>query len=387
MSSLYLLLTPFIFLNQVFSHKCGTKEVFDEHLEKHTYDFIKKHADLSMEDLTYDTINIPIVWHVVYNTEEQNIPDEQLESQIDVLNEDFMLKNEDSINTPDEWKPLMANYSLHFHTHEIKRVYTDVIEWDMSKIFTENILNEDMKFSNKGGSDAIDTHNKLNVWVVNWVPVGLLGFAQFPGKYYRSPETDGLVLYYRYTGITDNSKGRTATHEIGHWLNLEHIWGNGGCNVDDGVSDTPIADEPHYSNEGYPTTTTCGTPDMFMNYMDYGTDSDLVMFTKGQLIRSRAIFAEGHVRHGFVNSNYNPMPHNHNNKLIYEGAAISIIVLLIVFFLIYSLVKCIYSLILKYRVSRENEVELQPQVLPIPSMSRAENEDIIIEMHNGEAGI
>jgi hypothetical protein len=137
-----------------------------------------------------------------------------------------------------------------------------------------------------------NTH--LNFWVCN-IGSGILGYAQFPGG---SAATDGVVISPQYFGSSDFSssfylsapfdKGRTATHEVGHWLNLRHIWGDGTC-ATDYVDDTPYAQEANYGCPTHPHYT-CNSNDMFMNYMDYTDDACMFMFSNEQKARARAIF-------------------------------------------------------------------------------------------------
>lgn len=328
-------------------------------------------------DTEYNIINIPIVWHILYYNEKQNIPNSQLESQINVLNKDFNLHNTDRFNTPEQWKDLMANFNLKFYTDKIIRKHTNNYEWDVSIHFNE------MKFNKYSGSDAIDTHNKLNIWIVNFATLGsgytLLGYAQFPSDYIKHRETDGVVLNYAATGThgylyTAHNLGRTATHEIGHWLNLKHIWGEpndnqnytDGCLVDDKVEDTPKSQYPHFENIGYPNTESCGSPDMFMNHMDYGNDSTAIMFTKGQMLRSRIIFKKNNVRYGFVKNGYKPPNNKHDGVfliILFVSAIFSMIFL--TFLIVRSLIRYLF---LKYqlREMNRNGIEEIPNDEEIP---------------------
>ena len=285
---------------------------------------------------THDIVEIPIVWHILYTNEDENIPLTQLESQIERLNEDYNLLNEDSDYTPDEWKDLRGNYSIRFYTINVIRKQTPETQFDYDK----------MKFDKSSGSDVVEPNFNLNIWTINLLDDeeinggGVLGYAQFPGKFNESPETDGVVLDYRVTGkthYTGYDLGRTATHEIGHWLNLRHIWGDGDCLVDDKISDTPLASGPHSGCGVYPTTSSCGTPDMFMNYMDYSDDVCMVMFTHDQVLRSRALFAKGGIRRSFVTHKYTTSRGYSHAKLRAIGALAIVIMLAILVSLIYMI--------------------------------------------------
>lgn len=241
------------------------------------------------------TITIPVYVHVVYNTSQQNISNAQIQSQITVLNNDFRAQNADKNDAPAEFTSLISDFNIQFtwNTSNLIRKSSNKASWG---------TNDAVKNSKRGGSNAVAGY--LNIWVCN-IGGGILGYAQFPGG---SASTDGVVIGPEYFGSSALASGyyaapydlgRTATHEVGHWLNLRHIWGDGGCGVDDFVTDTPASDGPNYACPVYPTVR-CGTNNMTMNYMDYTNDSCMYMFTTGQKTRSRAIFAPGGPRAGFV---------------------------------------------------------------------------------------
>ena len=146
-----------------------------------------------------------------------------------------------------------------------------------------------------------DPSSYLNIWVCN-LGSGLLGYAQFPGG---NPATDGVVCDYAYFGTIGTAtfpfdEGRTCTHEVGHYLNLRHIWGDGGCSVDDFVSDTPTSDGPNYGCAlGH---VSCGSTDMVQNYMDYSDDGCMNLYTAGQAARMNALFAPGGARFSLTQS-------------------------------------------------------------------------------------
>ncbi len=236
---------------------------------------------------------IPVVVHVVYNTPSQNISLAQIKSQIRVLNRDFRAKNSDRSKTPAVWKGLVADAFIEFvlakkdprgkATNGVTRTET------MRTAFGSN---DSVKFNGSGGRDCWPTDRYLNIWVCK-LSSNLLGYAQFPGG---PAETDGVVITHTAFGTTGTAappfnKGRTATHEIGHWLNLRHIWGDTeNCSGSDFVADTPNAAGP---NEGSPTfpKISCGNGpngDMFMNYMDYTDDAAMFMFTAQQVERMTA---------------------------------------------------------------------------------------------------
>ena len=158
-----------------------------------------------------------------------------------------------------------------------------------------------MKFTSQGGSDAWPAADYMNFWVCD-LGASLLGYAQFPGG---PADTDGIVCNYTATGNIGTAQapfdlGRTATHEVGHYLNLRHIWGDGGCGASDFVDDTPDSDSPNYGCAL--GNVACGTEDMVQNYMDYSDDACMNLFTQGQSDRMNALFAPGGARASLVSS-------------------------------------------------------------------------------------
>ena len=238
-------------------------------------------------------ITIPVVVHVIYKNSSQNISDAQIFSQIDILNEDFRMNNSDASSVPSAFAGVAADCEIEFClavrdpngnvTTGITRTYTTTSSFSG---YTS------MKYSSTGGQDAWNTSDYLNIWVCN-LASGLLGFATFPGG---NSSTDGVVCDYAYFGNTGTATspydlGRTATHEVGHWLNLYHIWGDSYCG-NDYVSDTPKHEESNYGCPSYPHASSCSgtgsSGEMFMNYMDYTNDACMFMFSTGQKNRMRA---------------------------------------------------------------------------------------------------
>jgi hypothetical protein len=239
------------------------------------------------------TIEIPVVVHVVYSTPEENISDGQIQSQIDVLNEDYGGSNTDIRNTPSLFKTVTSSgFGVHFSLAQTRRVPTRI------KRFPPN---DAVKSTQKGGDDVIDPATKLNIWVCN-LGQNLLGYAQFPGG---PPSTDGVVALYSAVGsrskypsgtyISKYDLGRTATHEIGHWMNLRHIWGDdgGSCSGTDYVDDTPNQASQNFGCPSFPHVSCSNNGDMSMNYMDYTDDACMFMFSKGQHVRAASVFAAG----------------------------------------------------------------------------------------------
>jgi hypothetical protein len=245
-------------------------------------------------------VNIPVVVHVLYNTSAQNISDAQIRSQIDVLNEDFRRLNADRASTPAAFATTAADAEITFclaskdpngaSTTGIIRKSTTVTA------FSDN---DGVKYSSSGGDNAWPSNSYLNIWVCN-LGGGLLGYAQFPGG---PAATDGVVMLYSafgrgYSTLAPYNKGRTATHEVGHWLNLRHIWGDASCGSDL-VTDTPTQQTSNYGCPSYPHRTCSNTTsgDEFMNYMDYTDDGCMNMFSQGQKTRMKALFVSGASRY------------------------------------------------------------------------------------------
>jgi len=243
-------------------------------------------------------IEIPVVVNVLYRTASENISDQQIQSQIDVLNEDYNATNSDVSKTPALFSGLVADFNIHFVLVKINRKSSTKRSW--------SITNDAMKKSGSGGINPTNPTENLNIWIVNKMTYQgstILGYAQFPGG---PASTDGVVIGYNFFGRTGTlsapfNKGRTATHEVGHWLNLYHIWGDAACG-NDLVSDTPAANEENYGCPAYPHKSTCaGKPvEMTMNYMDYTDDACMYMFSLGQKTRSLAIFDAGGPRASFA---------------------------------------------------------------------------------------
>ncbi|HKK13025.1 MAG TPA: zinc metalloprotease [Flavobacteriaceae bacterium] len=225
-------------------------------------------------------ITIPVVINIIEKYDHQ-VTDNQITSQLSILNKDYNNSNPNTLSVPGEFSSLVADFNINFTLGSVNRKISTKSSWGTS---------DAMKFSSEGGIDATDPSTNLNVWVCE-IGGGILGYAQFPG----GPEaTDGVVIGPNYFGETSGpyGQGRTATHEIGHWLNLRHIWGDGRCKQDDFVADTPSSDRPNYGCPSYPTVH-CRSTDMTMNYMDYTDDNCMYMFTNGQSDRARAIFLSG----------------------------------------------------------------------------------------------
>ena len=293
-----------VFFTNAQQRNCGTMQHLDEIRQRDPG--VDKRMDVENLDIKHwisnntsssksmpNIITIPVVVHVIYKNSSQNISDAQIFSQIDILNEDFRMNNADASSVPSAFAGAAADCEIEFClavrdpngnvTTGITRTYTTTSSFSG---YTS------MKYSSTGGQDAWNTSDYLNIWVCN-LASGLLGFATFPGG---NSSTDGVVCDYAYFGNTGTATspydlGRTATHEVGHWLNLYHIWGDSYCG-NDYVSDTPKHEESNYGCPSYPHASSCSgtgsSGEMFMNYMDYTNDACMFMFSTGQKNRMRA---------------------------------------------------------------------------------------------------
>ncbi|MCS7077947.1 MAG: M43 family zinc metalloprotease [Bacteroidia bacterium] len=271
---------------------------------------------------TYEVIRIPTIVHVIHNGEPigtgSNISNAQIQSQITVLNEDFRRL----IGTP--------GYNTHPAGADVQIEFCLVTRDNMGNPMTtpgiRRINRSSMGFtappytmpyieSTIKPATVWNTSEFFNIWVMA-LSGGLLGYAQFPeidlGGLSTAPQsaaTDGVVIGYNFFGSSDKGtgftlsapydKGRTATHEVGHWLGLRHIWGDGGCGLDDFCADTPESSAPNY---GCPTVTTCGSVDMVQNYMDYSNDACMNIFTRDQRTRMRTVMYNSPRRMSLLNS-------------------------------------------------------------------------------------
>jgi hypothetical protein len=268
-------------------------------IELETREFMARYAD---EGLRTGVVRIPVVVHVIYNTAAQNVSDAQIQSQIDVLNADFRRTNTDAASVPAAFAGVAADARIEFAlavrdpncgvTNGITRTHTATTGFTIA---TRN----NVKSAATGGADPWPSDRYLNMWVANFTD-SLLGFATFPADLATMAALDGFVVDTEAFGTTGTAAapfnlGRTATHEIGHWFNLLHIWGDDQgladkCSQSDECGDTPNQSVMNFGTPAFPHISCSNGPngDMFMNYMDYVDDSAMFMFTQDQALRMNA---------------------------------------------------------------------------------------------------
>jgi hypothetical protein len=268
-------------------------------LEAYTQQWIANNAE-NLHKKAVETI--PVVVHVLWKANAENISDEQIQSQMSVLNEDFRKLNSDATSGPTVFQAISADIEVEFCLAAIDPDGNETTGITRTQTSISTIgETEDYYSTSRGGADAWDISKYLNIWVCD-LGDDLLGFAYPPGM--ADPvEADGVVINFNAFGTTGaaannypNDLGRTATHEVGHYLNLEHLWGpeDGGCSEDDFVNDTP---EQFTESEGcpqFPLTDDCtasGNGVMYNNYMDYVNDEYMNAFTNGQKARMLAALA------------------------------------------------------------------------------------------------
>ncbi len=265
--------------------------------------FIHSHLSLSERTEQSKIIKIPVVVHILYHYPNENISDDLVASQITALNRDFRKQNADTTKIPPAFKSRAADCNIEFQlatvdgegraTTGIIRKYTPITKW---------AADDKIKFSSQMGDDAWDTKSYLNIWVGTLER--LLGYSSMPGD---PAAKDGIVISNKVFGIAKSgiyNQGRTAVHEVGHWLGLRHLWGDMDCG-DDSVADTPKQET--FTN-GCPSgiRISCNNGpngDMYMDYMDFTNDDCLVMFTQGQKKRMWSLFQPGGPRYSILSSN------------------------------------------------------------------------------------
>jgi hypothetical protein len=281
---------------------------------------------------------IPVVVHIIHNGEPvgqgTNISDEQVYSQIEVLNEDYRRQNFDTIFTPDMFKTVASDSHIEFRLagRDPQGNATSGIVRVRGSKTSYSYPSDDKLLKSESYWPSADY---LNLWVCELVDA--LGYAQYPitdlpGTFppYEA-ETDGVVIDYGAFGSSlkgsfpelkpNFDRGRTATHEIGHYLSLRHIWADdsGGCDLDDYCDDTPLQADAHYSCTTASDFVSCGTQNMYQNYLDYSWDQCMNIFTNDQISRMQTVLDNSPRRNSLLNSPGLLPPNNARNDIAVTG--------------------------------------------------------------------
>lgn len=287
-------------------HKCGNDEMAQMHIANHP-EYQQELLELKNQVRTFQgqsassrniLLKIPVVIHVIHSGEQvgsgSNLSIDRLISQIDILNEDFRRVNNDAIQTPAEFQDVAADAEIEFVLATVAP--NGVSSNGITRHQYNNIPNRSFIENTIKPATQWNSLNYLNIWTVDMPDGSVLGYSYLPTNSIVGDDLDGVVVDYNKFGfVTSTNRGRTCTHEVGHFLGLSHIWGsnNGqgnpiGCSSDDGIADTPNSSSPYY-NCPPNVSASCSSNDMSMNYMDYVDDHCMNMFTQGQVNVMRGI--------------------------------------------------------------------------------------------------
>lgn len=322
----YLLCAPFLLISQNMPI-CGYELLIESYQKEiphykqsidRAFEEAKAWSDNNSTSSSQDTLlRLPVVVHVLYENDQENISDAVIKSQIDVLNEDFRRMNADTINTRSVFDSIAGRSNFEFFlatidpngnpTNGITRTATTTQTFlegfDMTDPYDDAM--HSMKSPNTGGKLGWPNDKYINIWVCDITingQVNLLGYATPPnnlpnwqGDPPTSANEDGVVIHYELfgrdatvnMGVPVAFLGRVTTHEMGHYLGLRHIWGDGLCDMDDGIDDTPFS-STNGQNSCNHNQNTCmdspyNFPDMVENFMDYSSPECQNIFTKGQM--------------------------------------------------------------------------------------------------------
>lgn len=257
-----------------------------------TMNNLEKSTSRNLADLPLLTIPVHII--IVHRNNDpignsNNISTDRIHSQIAALNRDFLRKNTDAAKTPPIFQ--VSNSQIQFCLASVDpagKPTTGITRYATN----QNFDNNELSIKRKTGWDP---GRYLNIWVAH--DIDALGYAYLPTPLsLPHPDEDGVVVLTEVFGGPNSGAtapfnlGRTLTHEVGHYLGLDHIWGD-GCRVDDGISDTPNQAEENYDCPTHPSPSCNNQGDMFMNYMDYTDDVCMNAFTSGQVAYMRTILA------------------------------------------------------------------------------------------------
>lgn len=288
--------------------RCGTMLLPQNNIRSETRDDFEEWLRLAKQNNSTlrsnqeeEVYQIPVVFHVIHDGSPvgsgSNVSDERILEQIEILNEDFRRLNTDASETLSDFQSVAADTRIEFviAKQDPEGMPTTGILRAKGSQTTYSISEDRILMS----ESYWPQEDYMNIYITD-LTGSYLGFAQFPfsnlsgiaTELENYKITDGLVLDYNWVGNhvnsgTFDSYGRTATHEIGHWLGLRHIWGDGGCSFDDFCEDTPLASKSSTGCEL--DKTSCDSKDMVQNYMDYTDDVCMNLFTRCQKERMRTV--------------------------------------------------------------------------------------------------
>jgi hypothetical protein len=273
-------------LEQQFTRNPALRTRFEKQKQQLRQAVLQRKATQNLR-VQADTVYIPIVFHIVMQNPSV-VTDAQIQAQLDTLNRDYAGKNGDSVKIPGYFKPLFGKSLIQFKiaartpnnepTTGITRTVTTAASYSMN--------DSRVKYTAQGGANIWDRDRYFNVWITN-ISGGILGYATFPQG--SSPAEDGVVIHFSSLpgGSSPYDRGRTLTHETGHYFSLVHIWGDENqCSGSDDIDDTPNQSS---ATNNCPTglkTDVCSPASpgvMYQNFMDYTHDACMVMFTKDQV--------------------------------------------------------------------------------------------------------
>ncbi|WP_373494625.1 M43 family zinc metalloprotease [Aquiflexum sp.] len=320
-----------VFMEEMMEEKLGihgSKEYFESWMKAGIEE--RKNRPQIFQRQQNEVRVIPVVVHVIHNGtnigQGANIPLSQIEAQIRILNEDFRRQNPDAIQTPEEFLPVAADTKIEFvlAKQDVRGFPTDGI----NRVLGPKTTYGSGDLLSIGQIALWPPEEYLNIWVLPFTSP-IIGIASPPSTslpgWGGNPwprEIDGIWVDYRYFGeggsAVSGSRGRTATHEIGHFFGLRHIWGDGGCDVDDFVADTPLQSGSNSACRINNPRFTCESRDMNENYMDYTADACMNIFTEGQVVRMDVVLGESPRRASLVNNRATIAPILEPNDLAFE---------------------------------------------------------------------
>jgi hypothetical protein len=296
MNRLTTLLSCFSFLfSKIPAQECAFQYESNAYIEQYTEGYIQRHLGTWQGRAI---VRIPVVVHIVWYNEAENISDAQVHSQIEALNRDFRKLN-DVRSLPPRFRDSAVDVEIEFclakrdpqgnRTSGITRRKVDSA--NIGDAFLD-LIRRKVYYDKAGRPTAWNTQKYLNIWVCAFSST--YGLASSPTSAVARPNEDGILVNYRVFGTIGNleegrKNGRIAVHEVGHYFNLLHIWGNSSsCDDDDDVADTPKQADKYTGCPPFPSLS-CSTNNMFVNYMDYTNDDCMGMFTRGQKTRMWAL--------------------------------------------------------------------------------------------------